>query len=96
MLEDYVKEAPFGALAAAPHRHAVLYHVIRDRSAIKAINAMIPAAFGMFQEGPGSISPNLYWWQSGRLTLLPSRVTAKSIEFAPPPEFVENVLNRLA
>ncbi len=96
LLEGIVKATPFGAAVAIPHRHAVLYHAIEDRRAVAAIQAMLPAAFGMFQEGPGSVTPNLYWWRPSGFTHLPARVTAKSIEFAPPSEFVDLVLNRLA
>ena len=96
LLEGIVKPTPFGAVVAIPHRHAVLFHAIEDRRAVAAIQAMLPAAFGMFQEGPGSVTSNIYWWRGGVFTHLPARVTAKTIEFAPPAEFVELVLNRLS
>jgi hypothetical protein len=95
-LGDYLgAPAPFGAVVGLPHRHAVLYHAIADMSVIVAINAMITATFGMYKEGPGSISSQLYWWRGGRMACLPSRVTARQIEFAPPAEFVEEVLEKL-
>lgn len=94
-LADYLGAAPRGALVSVPHRHTILYHRIDDLTAVKAIQAMLVAGFGMFQEGPGSISPHLYWWRDGRYTLLPSKVTAKSIDFEPPEEFVD-LLNGLA
>ena len=85
----------FGVAVAVPHRHVVAFHVIRDVSAVKAISAMLPVAFGMYQEGPGSISPDLYWYRDGRLLRLPSKVTAKEITFLPPDEFVSEVFNEL-
>jgi hypothetical protein len=92
-LGDYV-DAPHGALVGIPHRHAILFHPIADRRALRAAQSLIPATFGMYQEGPGSVSPQVYWWREGRFTCLPSRVTARKVEFAPPPEFVA-LLDRL-
>lgn len=94
-LEDHVESPPFGALVAVPHRHAVLYHPIVNMKVIGAVNSMIPIAFGMYQEGPGSLSAGLYWWTQGRLMLLPTKVSAQSITFSPPDEFVQGVLNRV-
>jgi hypothetical protein len=85
----------FGALVALPHRHAVLFHPIENMRVIGAVNSMIPIAFGMYQEGPGSLSPGLYWWRSGTLTLLPTKVSAQSITFSPPDAFVKEVLDRV-
>ena len=95
-LDDYVRaaDAPHGALVGIPHRHAILFHPILDRRALRAAQSLIPATFGMFQEGPGSVSHEVYWWREGRFTLLPARVTARAVEFAPPPEFVA-LLDRL-
>ena len=95
-LEDHVRPASeFGAIVAVPHRHAVLFHPIADMRVIGAVNSMIPIAFGMYQEGPGSLSAGIYWWKAGKLTLLPTKVTAQSISFQPPQEFVDEVLNRV-
>jgi hypothetical protein len=95
-LEDHLEpRSGFGAVVAVPHRHAVLFHPIADMRVIGAVNSMIPIAFGMYQEGPGSLSSGLYWWRSGTLTLLPTKVTAQSISFSPPADFVDEVLNRV-
>lgn len=95
-LDEHLRPPPeFGAVVAVPHRHAVLFHPIEDMRVIGAVNSMIPIAFGMYQEGPGSLSAGLYWWRGGRLTLLPTKVNAQSISFSPPKEFVDEVLSRL-
>jgi hypothetical protein len=95
-LEKHLEAAStYGALVALPHRHAVLFHPIEDMRVIGAVNSMIPIAFGMYQEGPGSLSPGLYWWRSGTLTLLPTKVSAQSITFSPPDAFVKEVLDRV-
>jgi hypothetical protein len=85
---------PHGALVALPHRHCLLFHPIRDGRVIQAVNGIIPMAFGMFREGPGSISPSLYWWRAGQFTLLPSEMTEAHMTFTPPAAFVA-VLEKL-
>ena len=94
-LEDYLRPVPeHGALLAVPHRHSVMFYPIVGTDAVHAVQTMLPAAFGMFHEGPGSISPDLYWWRRDRIVHLPSKMTAKQATFRPPEEFVE-MLNGL-
>jgi hypothetical protein len=93
-LEDYLTPAPeLGAIVAVPHRHALIYHPIVDQGTLVALSAMIPMARGMCRDGPGSISPHLFWWRDGRFTLLPCTVTESSVRFNPPDEFAE-ILSR--
>jgi hypothetical protein len=97
-LEDWVPlDHPNGALVVIPHRHAVLFHVIEGMTVLGAVNALMVCARGMFREGPGSISPEIYWWRAGQLTLLPSAEDASTgaLTFSPPPDFV-HCLDRLA
>lgn len=96
ILGDYLPpKCELGAIVAVPHRHVVAYHPIFDSAALHAINAMIPMAMGMFNEGPGSISPHLYWWQDGKLQMQPSQITEKGIEFNPTEEFLYQALNNI-
>ena len=96
MLGDYLPpESELGAIAAIPHRHVVVFHPIIDSKALHAITAMIPMAAGMFNEGPGSISPHLYWWQDGKLQMQPSHISEKGIEFEPTEEFLYQALNKI-
>ncbi|HEV3167604.1 MAG TPA: hypothetical protein VGZ22_26605 [Isosphaeraceae bacterium] len=94
-LGDYLTpEHSLGAVVAIPHRHAVVFHPIVDATVVPAISAMIRIAQGMYQEGPGSISLNLYWWHDGEFLLLPCQVTDKEISFSPPDAFID-VLNQV-
>lgn len=89
-LDEYLQPSPAeGALVAVPHRHAIVFHPINNAGVLVALTAMIPMACGMFQEGPGSISPSVYWWRDGHFTLLPADLVDGKIEFKPPEEFVE-------
>jgi hypothetical protein len=85
-----------GALVALPNRHHLLWHGIESMDAtVQLVQVMLQVAAKLYQDGPGSITPDLYWWRAGELTLLPSRIDGGQIQFAPPDAFVE-LLNRLA
>ena len=86
--------ASHGAVFAVPNRHTLLYAPIVDLGVVGSINRLIPTAVALFNEGPGSISPGIYWWRDGSVTLLPSEVAGSNVQFAPPDELVE-VLNAL-
>ena len=87
-------EARGSAVFAVPHRHAVLYAPLVDLGVIEAINRLIPTAAAMFEQGPGSISPDLYWWREGSVSVLPSQFDGQDVQFFPPDDFVQ-VLNQL-
>ncbi len=78
---------PHGALIGIPHRHVLLSYPIADIGVVKAINRMIPLVYGLEKEGPGSITPNLYWYHDGEFTHLAYQVAAKQVIFTPPDEF---------
>jgi hypothetical protein len=82
------------AVFAVPHRHALLYAPLVDLGVIESIHRLIPTAVSLFQEGPGSISPNLYWWREGEVVLLPAQLDGQNLHFMPPDEFVQ-ALNAL-
>jgi hypothetical protein len=87
-------EAKHGAIFAVPHRHALLYAPIVDLGVVQSLNHIIASAVRMFQQGPGSISPGLYWWRDGTITLLPAQLDGQKVAFAPPDDFIA-VLNEL-
>ena len=95
-LEQYVQPAPeSGVLVGAPNRHGLVFHRIEGMEVIQALQALLGIVPGMYAEGPGSISPNLYWWRNGSLTLLPSEIDGGQIHFHPPQEFMD-MLNAMA
>jgi hypothetical protein len=94
-LDRYLAVPPAsGALVGVPHRSGVLAHPVRDYSVIHAVRLMLVSLDIMYREGPGSLSPLLYWWRAGTLTELPAKIDGGEISFRPPEEFVE-VLNGL-
>ena len=68
-LGDYPVTGPHGALFIVPTQgmlHAVPLH--RDML-FPAMNLLITVAWRCYEEGPRSITPNVYWWQDGQLWL---------------------------
>src|SRR3954451_4965626 len=82
------------AVVAMPNRHAFLVHPIRDAGVLDAAGAMIGLATRLFDEGPGSIARDLFWWHGGALTTLPVHVDGRSTSYHPPDAFLE-LLNAL-
>jgi hypothetical protein len=93
---DFAGTPANGALVSLPNRHLLVWHPIETAAAtVQAVQAMLQVGANAFQEGPGSLTPDLYWWHRGALTLLPSSVDRKGVQFFPPDAFVE-LLNSLA
>lgn len=89
-LENYLPPgAVRGALAAVPHRHAVLMHAIETLDALMAVSVMASAAAGMHRDGPGSISPEVFWWRPGKVLRIPTELKNNEIKITPPGEFIE-------
>lgn len=78
-----------GALVSMPHRHAALIYPINDSEVITAYNTMAFVTSGMYKEGPGSLSADVYLYRNGRFTNLPYKLTDEGLQVFPPQEFVE-------
>lgn len=83
----------YGALVAVPHRHAMLCYPIYDMGVLDAISAMLPATIGMYSEGPGSLSAQLYWYDGDAFILLPYQLDGAQLNFEPPQAFVTMLEN---
>ncbi|MFF3431885.1 immunity 49 family protein [Streptomyces sp. NPDC002602] len=59
-----------GALVIVPNRHLLAYHPITDGSVVDALNGLASYALSAYEEGPGQLSPRVYWWHDGALTSL--------------------------
>jgi hypothetical protein len=86
---------PNGALVAVPTRHSLLLHLIEDLSVVHALHTLLPMAAGLHRDGPGSLSPAVYWWRGGELRRLDASIGDAGVHFAPSREFAE-LLERLA
>ncbi|RSN70782.1 MULTISPECIES: hypothetical protein [Actinomadura] len=81
-LEEYLPIGPYGALVIAPNRSLIVAHPLRMtegspraryRAAVAAAEELRAQAYRAYHEGPGSLSPQLYWWRAGELTYLHTR-----------------------
>lgn len=70
VVRRYTKDAPApdGILVALPHRHQLVFHVVRDRSVAPSLHAMARFAAVGFEESPGALSPSVFWWHEGSFT----------------------------
>ena len=84
----------YGAIVAIPSRQIALAYPVNDTTVIQAINFMIPAVQRLFDLGPGSITPNIYWHHETKFLNLPYKLEDKRLIFTPPPEFFA-MLNQL-
>lgn len=91
-LEEYLTLGPLGALVALPNRGLVLAaplrlsdggygrHVRHGEETVALVAARLHerAAAG-YREGPGSLSPELFWWRQGGLTPLEARADGRGL-----------------
>lgn len=85
-LSAYVATPQAGLLVALPTRHLLLAAPLLARDqALDAAQALLVNADLLWREGPGGLSPDLWWWRDGHLVLLPGTPSSLS----PPVAFVE-------
>jgi hypothetical protein len=101
MAELAETDPALGALVAVPSRHTVLYHVIRDSGVVPALKTMAILVRDLYNAGPGSLSPHVYWWREAawwhesEFTTIPLQLQGNTLSLSPSDEFVEKVLNHL-
>lgn len=88
-LDDLLDDiSQYGALVIIPHRHAVIVHrLTRAPMAMAAVRRLADLARSMHLQGPGSLTPNLYWWRPGTLTHLPVSWSGQKVMLSAPEEF---------
>lgn len=91
---DYLLGPPpeYGRLVAIPNRHNVMTAAIDSPQALDTLGLLVQAARGMFVEGPGSISPYVYWVRKGGWYPLEVEITEEGLGVSGPDSFVEAVL----
>ncbi len=77
-----------GALVGVPTRHALLAYPIDGAQVVKAMLLLVPVILGIYGQGPGAVSPRLYWYHEGRFEDLPYILKDRQPQFAPPAEFI--------
>ncbi|KJK46242.1 immunity 49 family protein [Streptomyces sp. NRRL F-4428] len=78
-----------GALVVVPTRHLLAFHPIADGSVVQALNDLATYGLGAYEDGPGSLSPRVYWWHRGGLTSLTVvDEETRTLSLRPPQELV--------
>ncbi len=83
-----------GALVVLPHRHLIAVHPIESAAVVAAAGTLLRFAAKQFETCPGPISDQLYWWQGGTLTRLPSDSVGETLQLFPSDRFAA-LLDRL-
>lgn len=68
-----------GAFVALPHRHLVLLHPILGERSLRVLPTMAQIAEMAFADGPGSLTPRVFWWCDGRFEPLGIRVVDRQL-----------------
>ncbi|MFJ7777976.1 immunity 49 family protein [Streptomyces yangpuensis] len=80
---------PAGALVVVPTRHLLAFHPIADGAVVQALNDLAMYGLGAYEDGPGSLSPRVYWWHRGGLTSLTVvDEETRTLSLKPPQELV--------
>ncbi len=85
---------PRGVFVAAPFRHQLAFHVLQDATAIPSLNVLAGFARAGFDDAPGPVSPDVFWWRDGTLEKLTVN-EPDGIRIEVGPELTD-VLNELA
>lgn len=81
----------YGSLVGIPHRHSLLVYPINDRATVEVMNRLPRMLAGMFTEGPGSISPRMYWHHDGVFETIPYSFSKDQLYLSPPRELLDQL-----
>jgi hypothetical protein len=91
----FLHEPPYGVVVCAPTRHTLIYHEIVGGTFDAAFMGMVQWGVSAFAQGPGSVSPHLYWVRNGEWKAI-TTIAGNQMSFVAPPEFQSEVLNKIA
>ena len=97
ILDDVVRRhdpagiGPDGAFVVMPFRHQMAWHVLRDSTAVLAVQLMTRFAQAGFSDAVGALSPDAYWWQDGRLERITFPEDDGTTRIEPGPELTETL-----
>ncbi|MGV9776041.1 hypothetical protein [Streptosporangium sp. NPDC003464] len=98
-LDDYLTVPADGVLVALPEPSALVVHAVEGIGVVRAIERLRLFAQREYDRGEGALSPQVYWWHDGRLSLIRADLVSQDgqtrLVVAPPPEFAR-VLAALA
>jgi hypothetical protein len=80
-----------GVLFALAARNQLAIHVISNQSAIPSLRQLARFALAGFDDGVGSLSPDVFWWRDGTWTQVTRAEPGKTISVLPVPSLREIV-----
>jgi hypothetical protein len=92
-LDEYAGPEPEqGFLVAVPNRHEILAVPLESGRSLGVLPALVSVARDLFRQGPGSLSPFVYWVRRRRWARLEIEDSDRGVGVAGPEGFVEEVL----
>ncbi|MDT0464595.1 hypothetical protein [Streptomyces gibsoniae] len=85
-----------GVLLVVPNRHNLAFYPLTDRHVAEAVNALAQFGQGAYEDGPGRLSPRVFWWRAGTLTSITLfDQESRTMSISPPDELM-TIMRRLA
>lgn len=95
-LDEYAGPEPaHGYLVIVPNRHEVMAVPLETGRSLGVLPALVTLARDMFQKGPGSLSPYVYWVRRRRWAEVEIEESAQGVGIRGPEVFVEEVVKPL-
>lgn len=88
-------EPAHGYIVSVPNRHEFLVLPLAESVALQALPSLIDATRTLFQAGPGSISPFLYWVQQGKWARIEFELSEQGLGILGPDRFIEAAVQPL-
>jgi len=90
-LGDYLPVPSDGVLVALPDPATLIVHPVEGIGVVRAIERLRLFAQREFDRRSGALSPQVYWWHGGRLSLIRADLVSQDgqtrLVVAPPPDF---------
>lgn len=78
-----------GSLAGFPHRHCAIFYPIEHKELFDVTGRIIQIISNLNEEGPGSLSKKLFWYNNGDFMEVPYTITGDELEISPPEAFYQ-------
>ncbi|SED87668.1 hypothetical protein SAMN05428945_5869 [Streptomyces sp. 2224.1] len=85
-----------GVLLVVPNRHNLVFYPLTDKHVAEAVNALAQFGQGAYEDGPGRLSPRVFWWRAGALTSITLFDQESRTMSISPPDALMTIMRRLA